>query len=251
MRTSWRFLAVTLSAWLGYVAVDFLLHAALLAFWWQATASFWLPPAVLFARIPVGYASFLVYCIALTWLLDRLDGERCRVNRWAGLGVIAGFVYGTASVLAMYSVIALPLSALLMWPCSAAVGSGVAGGAAAFVATAHRPWRRSGLVFVGAVVTILMGILLQNMLGVTAAGGVSHPPSGGAAMRRDASAWTTSLQGQHAITQVVCATDSVQSVAPAHGDVGREPTLINPGRRLSQGAMVCACVGVMVPVSAA
>jgi len=168
--------AAALSAWLAYVAVDFLLHAALLASWWQTTASFWLPPFELFLRIPFGYGSFLIYCVALTWLLKHVDGHSVSVARWARFGTLAGLVYGTASVLAMYSVVPVPLSAMLVWPGSAAAGSAAAGAAAGWVVGAVRPWRRVGMVVLWMVIAVIVGIVIQNLLGVTTGLDASQTP---------------------------------------------------------------------------
>ena len=164
-------MAAVLAAWLAYVAVDFLLHAALFATWWQATASYWLPPYELFRHIPYGYSSFLLYTVALTWLLERFHGGVVSAALGIRFGALAGLVYGIASVLAMYSVVPLPLSALVMWPGSAAAGSAAAGGGAAWVLAATRPWRRVGLVALVAVLCVILGVLIQNLMGVTTQGG--------------------------------------------------------------------------------
>jgi hypothetical protein len=153
-----------IAAWLGYIGLDFLIHAALLAAWWRATGAYWLPQRELFVRIPYAYASFAIYCVALTWLLERISGTDVRVSSGWRLGAIAGLVYGTTSALAMYSVVGMPASALLVWPGSAVVESTTSGGVAAWVLRARRPWRRVGVVAIGVVISVLVAIVLQNLL---------------------------------------------------------------------------------------
>ena len=152
------------AAWLGYTALDFFVHGALLAPWWRATADFWLPVRELFQRIPYAYASFAIYCSVLVWLLERVHGREVRVRGGAQLGAVAGFVYGTATVLAVYSVVRMPASAFAVWPGSAVAESALAGAVAAWVLGAARPWRKVGLVGVGFVVVVVMAVLLQNLI---------------------------------------------------------------------------------------
>ncbi|HUF48748.1 MAG TPA: hypothetical protein VMM93_13105, partial [Vicinamibacterales bacterium] len=61
-----------LSAWLIFLAIDFLAHAVILADWWRATEAYWLPPMELFKWIPFGYGAFAILVGTMTWLLVRL-----------------------------------------------------------------------------------------------------------------------------------------------------------------------------------
>lgn len=70
-----KIIAATVAAWFIYLSIDFLIHAVILATWWKKTADYWLSPEDLFRLIPIGYASFAIYCGALTWLFVRT--ERC------------------------------------------------------------------------------------------------------------------------------------------------------------------------------
>jgi hypothetical protein len=159
-----QFVAAALAAWFAFVAVDFLIHAALLAGWWRATGEYWLSLQDLFVRIPYAYASFAICCIVLTWLLVRLYGADVSVStRWR-VGALAGLLYGTASVLAMYSVVRMPRSAFVVWPGSALIESAIAGVVAGWVLGGQRPWRRVGLVAVASVIVVIVAIVLQNIL---------------------------------------------------------------------------------------
>jgi hypothetical protein len=158
------FFPAVLAAWCGYLALDFLTHAVFLAPWWRATETFWLPPADLFRRIPFGYGSFLMYCAAVAWLLDRIYGDRLRVSRGARFGAAAGFVTGAATALGAYSVFRMPASSLLVWPVSTIAGSTVAGAASAWVLTGDRPLRRAAVVVGGAALLFVLGVVIQNLL---------------------------------------------------------------------------------------
>jgi hypothetical protein len=159
-----RLLPAALAAWVGYLALDFLMHGVFLAASWRAAESYLLPPRDLLRMIPLGYASFGIYCGALTWALARLYGERLAVTSGLRFGAVAGIVSGIASTLAAYSVFRMPRAALLIVPASIAVESAIAGALAAWTLGAGRPWRRVGLVLGAAVVLFAIGVVIQNLL---------------------------------------------------------------------------------------
>jgi len=151
------------AAWWSYVVLDFLTHAVVLASWWRSTQTYWLPPQELFNRIPIGYASFAVYCAALTWLLARMYGERAGVRIGLRFGAIAGLVFGLMSALGTYSLFRVPLPFFLVVPASTTVESAAAGAAAGWVLQA-RPGRRLALVFGAGLLLIVVGVVAQNLL---------------------------------------------------------------------------------------
>jgi hypothetical protein len=156
-------LAAGLAAWWCFLAVDFVLHASVFAAWWQATATYWLPPEQLFARIPVGYAAFALYVGALLWLLRRLHGSRPAPGVAAGFGLRAGVLAGTTWALATYSVFAMPPSALLVWAGSLALESMVAAGVSAWVLAGARAGRRALLAGAAGLLGFVLGVVLQNL----------------------------------------------------------------------------------------
>lgn len=158
-----RLLPAALAAWLGYLVLDFLMHGVFLAAWWRAAEPYLLPTRDMVRLIPLGYASFAIYCGALTWLVTRLYGERVGVIAGLRFGVIAGLVYGAASALGTYSILRLPRAALLIWPASVVVESAIAGALAAWVLVAARPWRRVGFVLCVAIVLFIAGVVIQNL----------------------------------------------------------------------------------------
>ncbi|MCL4836998.1 MAG: hypothetical protein KJ058_03400 [Thermoanaerobaculia bacterium] len=159
-----RLVQATAAAWLSYVAVDFVTHAVVLAPWWRATGSFWLPPMQLARRIPFGYLSFVLYAGGLVWLMPRVVGERPRSSRAAAYAAVVGLLVGLVQALANYSVFAMPVSALFVWPLSVTLGSVGGGLAAASVLRAPRPARRLLVVFAVALAIIVVGVVLQNLL---------------------------------------------------------------------------------------
>ena len=162
--TGHRFIAAALAAWFAYVAIDFLLHAAIFATWWKTTEAYWLPPEELFRFIPLGYAVFAMYCVVLTWLYIRLFGDRRSLGVAFRFGAIAGLVFGSMFVLANYAVFRMPASSLLVWPVSFLVESTAACATASWVLDAERPWRRVGLVLGAAILVMIVGVVIQNLL---------------------------------------------------------------------------------------
>ena len=157
------FIPAVLSAWLSFLVLDFLVHAVFLAAWWKSTEAYWLPPAALFQMIPFGYGSFAIYCAGMVWLQRRLLGSLPGMLASIRLAAIIGMAFGCSSVLATYSILRMPQSALLVWPLSLLVESIGAAIASCLVLRAARPWLSVLLVFAFSVLLFVLGIALQNM----------------------------------------------------------------------------------------
>jgi hypothetical protein len=157
--------AATVGAWIAFLALDFLSHAVVLAGWWMRTGAYWLPPLELFKRIPFAYASFALYSATLTYLLVRLHGPRPRPAAALRFGALAGSIAGAGTVLASYSVVNMPVSALLVWPASTLIESLGATLAAVSVLHAPRPWRRAGAVLAAALLLFIAGVVVQSVSG--------------------------------------------------------------------------------------
>lgn len=158
-----KLLPASVAGWSAYLVFDFLVHAVVLAQWWRATESYWLPSGELFRRIPFGYASFAIYCTVLAWLLRRLYGDRLNLSGGLRFGAIAGLVSGLGSVLGTYSAFHMPPSALVVWPASILLDSTIAGGVMSWVLVAGRPWRRVGVVIGAAAGLFIVGVVVQNV----------------------------------------------------------------------------------------
>ncbi len=84
------------------IAVDFFLHAGLLAPLYTQPSPFLLPPEAAFAFIPLGYLSFGLLAVLLVWLARALPvaGARAGFVLGAKLGALiwGAFVMGLASI---------------------------------------------------------------------------------------------------------------------------------------------------------
>jgi hypothetical protein len=156
--------AATLAAWLVFLVLDFLAHAVVLAAWWRATESYWLPPMELFRRIPFGYGAFALLVGTMTWLLVRLRGPQPIVRDALRFGALAGLLAGAGSVMGAYSILPMPASTLVVWTVSTVVESAGAATAAAWTLRAPRPWRRVLLVFALTIALFVIGVVLQNVV---------------------------------------------------------------------------------------
>ena len=157
------FLPAATGAWCTYLVIDFLTHAVFLAPYWRATATYWLPPLELLRMIPLAYALFGVHCLMLTWLLRRLYNGRLNLAMGLQFGTLIGLFFGVSLALGSYCVFRMPTSALVVWPASVTADWACAGGVAAWVLVAQRPWRRVGLVFVAALILFIAGVVIQNL----------------------------------------------------------------------------------------
>ena len=114
--------------------------------------------------IPIGYASFAIYCVVLTWLFVRIRGDSRTLVSAVKFGAAAGLVFGAVLILANYSVFRLPVSSLLVWPAFFLIESMCACAVASLVLDSERPWRRVGLAFGVALLLLIIGVVLQNLI---------------------------------------------------------------------------------------
>ena len=73
---------LTLLSWLAMIGVDFLLHAGLLASWYVEPHPFLLPPTAAFARIPLGYMSFLGLAVLAAGTGSLVRAGQCAGDLW-------------------------------------------------------------------------------------------------------------------------------------------------------------------------
>jgi len=106
----------------------------------------------------------VLYAAGLTWLLVRLKGSRPALRTSAMASAVAGALVGTAGILATYSVVSLPRSALLVFPASFLAVLATGGTASALVLTAVHPWRRVVVLFGLSLAVFVLGVVLQNTL---------------------------------------------------------------------------------------
>jgi hypothetical protein len=84
------------------LSFDFLLHAGLLARLYVKPSPFLLPPETAFRLIPLGYLSFMIMALLMTWLMvkQRIEGGRDGLIYGLKLGGLIGgsMVFGLASI---------------------------------------------------------------------------------------------------------------------------------------------------------
>lgn len=151
-------LPLVAAAWLLSIGIDFLLHGGLLARLYLRPEPFLLPPGSAFARIPLGYLSFLILSVGLWWLLctGRIRGGREGLR----LGLLAGAVTWGGFLLGLFSISTAPPGLLVGWWAGQSVELGAAGAVmgAGFAATSRRPIYLciAGLLFLCVVVTVAL-----------------------------------------------------------------------------------------------
>lgn len=148
-------------AWLVTIGVDFAVFGGLFAGVLEGTDHpAVLAPEQLFARIPAGYASFLLEVVLLQWLLRQ--SRRPGVTSGLVTGALAGVVFASAVALGLWSFSTLPVTTLALWWLTlllqfTAAGA-VLGGAPTPQWSRVRTW-----AIVGAVALLVAGVVLQNL----------------------------------------------------------------------------------------
>jgi hypothetical protein len=147
--------------WLAMIAVDFFLHAGLLASLYTQPSPFLLPQEAAFALIPLGYLSFVLLAVLLVWLAGALHVASTRSGFLFGLmlGTLiwGAFLMGLASI----STAGPPL--ILGWFVGQTVEMGIGGAVAGYGlqrATLRPLVLRVGLLLLAC---IILTILLQSL----------------------------------------------------------------------------------------
>ena len=123
--TGSRKVGIILAAWVLSIAFDFFLHGGVLARLYLVESPFLLPAESAFARIPLGYLSFLILTLGLWWLLEAVG-----VRGWfAGfrLGLLSGLVLWGGLTLGLFSISTAPSQLLAAWWLGQAMELGLAG----------------------------------------------------------------------------------------------------------------------------
>jgi hypothetical protein len=156
-----RYVGVTLLGWLAIVGFDLFQNAGVFARFWREPGPAFLPPRILFQRIPLGYLTFLVSASMLTWLISRL-----RIVGWrqgALFGLKLGSFLSITWVLGLACVFQIKLSLLLVWffgglvqyiSAAAVIGSGLTG---------ERLGRLSVIVVSIVILMVIATIVMQSL----------------------------------------------------------------------------------------
>src|SRR3972149_251852 len=111
--------------WVSMIAVDFFLHAGLLASLYVQPSPFLLPPEAAFARIPLGYLSFIPFAVILLWLAVALRQIGARPGFLFGLK-LGALIWG-AVALGLASVSTASPALLLGWFAGQTLARGIGG----------------------------------------------------------------------------------------------------------------------------
>jgi hypothetical protein len=143
------------------IGFDFLLRAGVPAGLYQLPHPFLLSPEDAFRLIPLGYLSFLVFCIALAWVMMRAG------VRGALPGVRFGLVFGVlvwaSWSLALASISTAPRELLIGWFLGQGVETGIAG---LTIGAAYAGGRLKPMILkltAWLLLCAVLGVALQNL----------------------------------------------------------------------------------------
>jgi len=104
-----RFFISTVMAWLLFLMLDFLAHAALLSHFWEQKFSALKSLQELFRLIPFGYLSFLILVVLVGWLYIRLYWEKGNTIKGISFGALFGGLYALSTFFSWFSALNLPI----------------------------------------------------------------------------------------------------------------------------------------------
>lgn len=135
------------------------LDPGLLAWLYVAPSPFLLPPETAFRLIPLGYLSFLIMALLLTWLMVQQGVEGGRDGLIYGLK-LGGLIWGSL-VIGLASITTAEPALLLGWFLGQTVELGIAGAVigSSLGGVSHRRLFTRVIAFV--VFTVLLSVVLQ------------------------------------------------------------------------------------------
>jgi len=155
-----RLIQVAALAWFAIIGLDFLMNAGLLAPFYRWDQPGFLPPVKMFQYIPLGYASFLLWSIALVWLAVRTRSYTAASG--AVFGARLGALLGGAAFLGWLSIFSFPPVMLFCWAFDHAVSFTVAGAVIGGTLTAPRLRPAVRRVFVLVGICLLVTVAMQS-----------------------------------------------------------------------------------------
>lgn len=147
-------------AWLATIAIDFFFYGGVFAGLFVEGKPSVLSPEQLFARIPAGYASFLIEVVALGWLLRRLSIDNAVAS--AKLGAFLGITFGAALALGVWSFSPVSEALLGSWWLVLLVQMSAAGWVLGTFSKGHRQRVRKWVAS-GTFLAVVATVALQNI----------------------------------------------------------------------------------------
>lgn len=152
---------LTLQAWLSMLGFDFFIHGGVLAGIYLEGSPFLLSLEDATRLIPLGYFSFLLLAILLTWLMDRLD-----VSGWMeglGFGFKLGLLTAASMVLGLLSITTAQLSLMAGWFVGQLVEMSVAGAVLGAGMAGMSLKKLLGYVTVYVIFLFILTVILQSV----------------------------------------------------------------------------------------
>ena len=146
-------------SWLSMIATDFLLHAGVLADLYTRDSPFLLSADQAFARIPLGYLSFLLLTLMMFYFFKFRKPDSPETGLIEGLK-IGGLVWLSLGI-GIYSISTIDLSLTIGWIIGQTIEMGIGG---YFLAlglnnqSIYVAWKRLGLF---AIIVLSITIILQ------------------------------------------------------------------------------------------
>jgi hypothetical protein len=156
-----RFIKISLLAWIAFLAIDVLVHGGLLADWYARGSPALLTLAEAFARIPLGYLSFLLLVVLIVWLGSRLDV--LGAAQGLILGISVGSLLAAAHGLALVSITTIDPALILWWSVAEAIELTVVGGIVGHALASDSLWRLGALIAIGVLASLAVTVALQNL----------------------------------------------------------------------------------------
>ncbi|MCY3414418.1 MAG: hypothetical protein INQ03_22415 [Candidatus Heimdallarchaeota archaeon] len=154
-----KYLKSILMSWLTVIAFDFFLHAGLLYEQYTITHPFLLDSLMAAKLIPLGYLSFLIQIMFLSWLIIKLNYQE--FTDVLKFSLLFGGVIWASLILGMISISTIPLELAFFWFLGQTIELGIAGSTFYLVEHKYPHTYKSLILFI--LLLIISSIVLQNL----------------------------------------------------------------------------------------
>ena len=156
-------IAITI-AWLLFIGVDFLFHAALLQSFWNEDLAALKSLEDLWLLIPAGYVSFLILTILIFFVYVRIFKTKPKLSESLVFGIVFGLLFSLSNLLGLYSYISLPIKHVILFNLVYFIEIVVV------VITFHKilfSEKRNRMIWMGILyffLLLILGIVIQNIM---------------------------------------------------------------------------------------
>lgn len=110
-----RFIRSILIAWILFIGIDFVIHAAILENLWAEQLSAIKSALDLAILIPVGYFSFFLLTLLIGWLFVKIYKDKSSLADTFYFGIIFGLLFAGSNLTALFSYVNIPLKNLILY----------------------------------------------------------------------------------------------------------------------------------------